>query len=79
MNITDYAWYRAWRRHEAYGVPVTPEGKQRADIRAEAFSEGFIAGQRYAATLLEREHSKAKKLHSFFLLASKIIRDGIQR
>lgn len=79
QRITNQPWYKAWRRYEAYGVPMTPEGQQRADIRAEGFQVGFQAGLAHAALLLEREHSKEKKTHSFFYKASQLIRNAIQR
>ena len=74
MYLTDYAWYRAWRRIQAYAVPMTEEGKIRADIKAESFKDGFEAGLRYAATQLELEHAKVKKEHSFFYKASQFLR-----
>lgn len=72
-------WYKAWRRHEAHRVPMTNEGKLRADLKAEAFNAGFQAGLAHAALLLEREHSKEKKTHSFFYRASQLIRNIIER
>jgi hypothetical protein len=67
------AWFRAWRRSEAHGVPMTKEGMQRAEERAENFKKGYEYGVQNSITLLESEHSKVKKTHSFYLLASRFL------
>ena len=74
-SIENTAWYRAWRREEAYMLPLTPEGMQRANIRAESFKNGFEAGVRAASVLLEKEHSRVKKEHSFYLKASRLVKE----
>lgn len=71
-------WYSAWRRSEAYMMPMTNEGMQAANVRAEGFKAGFDAGLKYASSKLEMEHSKVKKDHSFFYKASQIIREMMQ-
>lgn len=74
MSFTQEAWYKAWRRSEAYGVPMTAAGQQRANLKAEGFQKGFEYGIKAAAAKLEQEHSKVKKEHSFFYKASQLIR-----
>jgi hypothetical protein len=74
MEIQKQTWYKAWRRSEAHGVPMTEEGILRAELKAEAFKTGFEYGLKVAATRLEYEHSAVKKEHSFFLRAAQILR-----
>ncbi|AUR85943.1 hypothetical protein NVP1081O_208 [Vibrio phage 1.081.O._10N.286.52.C2] len=73
MNTSE-PWYRAWRRAEAHMLPMTVEGVERANIRAAAFKSGYEAGVKGAAHALETEHSEVKKTHSFFYLASEMVR-----
>ena len=69
----DEACYRAWRRSEAYGVPMTKEGMQRADERYKQFKVGWDYAIKACMLELEKEHSKVKKTHSFFNIAKGII------
>lgn len=66
--------HSAWRRREAYGIPMTKEGMEKADKRFEAYEPAFVDGMLAAAVILERLHSENKKDHSFYLKASRILR-----
>tara|TARA_R110000823_G_scaffold257638_1_gene379313 strand:+ start:2364 stop:2549 length:186 start_codon:yes stop_codon:yes gene_type:complete len=37
--------YSAWRKHEAYQVPVTEEGEYKAMQRFESFKEGWLQAE----------------------------------
>lgn len=73
MNI-EQECYNAWRRSEGYAVPMTLEGVQRATERYIEFKKGYMAGVKKCSSKLEILHSHHKKLHSFFLVASKFLR-----
>ena len=70
--MDDKAAYSAWRRSEAYMVPMTKEGMERADERYKEFKKGFDCGVKACMLELEKEHSGNKKVHSFFLMAKNI-------
>lgn len=70
--MEDDASYRAWRRSEAYMVPMTEEGMKIADERYKEFKKGFDSGVKACMLELEKEHSSNKKIHSFFLIAKDI-------
>lgn len=65
--------FNSWRRREAYMIPMTKEGCEKAGERLQEFAVGFRYGVRAAAFMLERMHSENKKDHSFFLKASKAV------
>lgn len=73
MNI-EQECYNAWRRSEGYAVPITPEGVEQAAERYKQFKKGYMAGVKKCSSKLEILHSQHKKLHSFFLVASKFLR-----
>jgi len=75
MNGISDKIYAAWRRSEAYAVPMTPEGEKAAVERLKRFAVGFKYGVRAAAFLLENMHRENKKTHSFFLQASRKVLD----
>lgn len=72
------AAFRAWRRSEAYMIPVTEEGYNASVRRLEEFSKGFESGIKAAASSLEHLHKEHKKEHRFFLKASEYIRNMIK-
>lgn len=76
--IDDTKCYNAWRRREAYMVPMTKDGIQAASERYEEFKKGYYAGLNAAAFELEQLHRKEKHLHKFYLLASNAIRRMIK-
>lgn len=65
--------YSAWRRSEAYQVPMTKEGMQRADERYKQFKVGWDYAIKACMLELEKEHSSNKKFHNFFNIAKNII------
>ena len=70
--------YEAWRRSEAYAVSMTEDGLAKAEDRYKSFSLGYISGLRAAAEHLELKHKEVKdttKLHNFYLVASRFIRE----
>jgi len=67
--------YSDWRRSEAYAVPCTPEGEKLAQERLESFARGWYAGVKTSAYRLEAMHSLNKKSHSFYLKASRNLRE----
>lgn len=71
--------YRAWRRREAYAVPMTDEGVKRAEDRYREFAIGFEAGLREAAYVLEEMHRENKDTHKFYLIASRAVRELYRR
>jgi len=73
MNEKDDVCYRAWRRSEAYSVPMTKEGMKRADDRYKQFKVGWDYAIKACMLALEKEHSVVKKQHSFFNIAKGII------
>ena len=66
--------YSAWRRSEAYSVPVTEEGQQKAMERLKQFAVGYHYGVAAAAAKLEGMHAQNKRQHSFYLNASRQVR-----
>lgn len=68
--------YSAWRRKEAYGIPMSVVGNLLAGYRWESFQHGFLAGLNSAASTMERLHKENKKEHSFFLKGSNKIREN---
>lgn len=73
FTVSDEA-YRTWRRREAYGVPMTQEGQDKATERLMEFNKGFIAGVNASYLALERMHRQAKSQHNFYLFAQKAIK-----
>lgn len=63
----------AWRRSEAYQVPMTKEGIERAEERYKNFKIGWDYAIKACMLELEKEHSKNKPTHSFFNIAKSII------
>lgn len=72
-GFKDEKCYAAWRRSEAYSLPMTEEGIKAAEERYKEFKKGFAFGIRVCMLELEKEHSKNKKTHSFFLIAKNIL------
>lgn len=73
MNI-EQECYNAWRRSEGYAVPVGHYSTEQAVERYKQFKKGYMAGVKKCSSKLEILHSQHKKLHSFFLVASKFLR-----
>lgn len=73
MEDKDDGVYRAWRRSEAYMVPISKEGMEMAEKRYHEFKKGFYAGVNASMLTLEEEHSKNKHIHRFYLLAKDLI------
>lgn len=48
MKSQEKIIYEAWRDAEAYQVPMTEEGEQRAQARLYAFTKGWAYAQFYA-------------------------------
>lgn len=72
MQKTDDKVYSAWRRSEAYQVPVTEQGMEEAEERFKRFKIGFDYGVKACMLELEEEHKLNKKSHNFYLVAKKI-------
>jgi hypothetical protein len=70
----DKVCYSAWRRSEAYQVPMTKEGMERADERYKRFKVGWDYAVKACMLELEKEHTKNKKVHSFFNIAKEILK-----
>lgn len=79
MKTFNMCAHRAWRRKEAYGVPMTEEGMRKAAERFEAYEPPFVDGLLTAATILENMHRENKKDHSFYLKASRRLRELAER
>ena len=73
MEEMDKKCYSAWRRSEAYQVPMTKEGMERADVRYKNFKIGWDYAVKACMLELEREHSKHKKVHRFFNIGKHLI------
>lgn len=71
--MNDDKCYSAWRRSEAYSVPMTKEGVERADERYKQFKVGWDYAVKACMFELEKEHSKHKKAHTFYNIAKDII------
>lgn len=67
--------YSAWRRSEAYTVPVTEQGIEDANERYKQFKKGYMAAIKECSYRLEVLHGHHKKAHSFFLVASKFLKE----
>lgn len=76
--VSDAA-YRAWRRREAYGVPVTEEGQQKAEERLMEFNRGFVAGIKAAMFVLEHMHRENKYQHNYYLFAKNSLEDVLNK
>lgn len=72
-SYKDDKCYSAWRRSEAYMVPMNDSGLQAAEERYKQFKKGFDCGIRLCMLELEKEHSRNKKTHSFFLIAKELL------
>lgn len=72
--IDDTRCFLAWRRSEAWAVPMTQEGIDMAGERYKEFKKGYIAGINAAAFEMEQVHRENKHIHKFFLLAHNYIR-----
>jgi hypothetical protein len=70
----DKVCYSAWRRSEAYQVPMTKEGMEMADERYKRFKVGWDYAVKACMLELEKEHTKNKKVHSFFNIAKEILK-----
>lgn len=75
--VSDAA-YRAWRRREAYGVPVTEEGQQKAEERLIEFNKGFVSGMKAAMLILEHMHRENKHQHNFYLFAKNNLEEKLK-
>lgn len=71
--MNDDKCYLAWRRSEAYQVPMTKEGMERADERYKQFKVGWDYAIKTCMLGLEKGHSANKKVHSFFNIAKELI------
>ena len=65
--------FDAWRRSEAYSIPMTEAGMKAAEERYREFKKGFDCGIKVCMLELEKEHSKNKKIHSFFLISKNLL------
>lgn len=72
-NMYSDECYKAWRRSEGYAVPCNEEGYSLAEARYNQFAKGFYAGVQASANVLERQHSKEKQVHKFYLLAKQCV------
>ena len=45
--VDDAICYSAWRKYEAYQIPMTEEGTKQAEERWKAFKAGWIAKEKY--------------------------------
>ncbi len=72
-NLYSDECYKAWRRSEGYAVPCTDYGEELATERYKQFAKGFYAGVQASANALEKEHSKSKHTHKFYLLAKQCV------
>lgn len=69
----DSKCFHAWRRSEAYAIPMTEAGMKAAEERYREFKKGFDCGIKSCMLELEKEHSKNKKIHSFFLISKNLL------
>jgi hypothetical protein len=70
--------YADWRRREAFMVPMTKEGMQRADERWNEFKKGWEYGMKYAVFLTEEEHKQNKHIHKFYLFFADKLREMLK-
>lgn len=78
MKDNESRCHSAWRRSEAYCIPVNQQGIDDAIERYRQFKKGYYAGLKEAAFELEQMHKEHKWLHRFYLLASEKIRSLIK-
>lgn len=76
--IDDTKCYAAWRRREAYMIPMTKEGMKAAEERYQEFKKGYIAGVNAAAFEMEKQHRANKHIHKFYLFAHDFIRSLVK-
>ena len=70
----DTSCFLAWRRSEAWAVPVTQQGQDMAGERYKEFKKGYVAGINAAAFEMEKQHRENKHIHKFYLFAHNFIR-----
>ena len=78
QGVISDAAYQAWRRREAYAVPVTEEGQEKAQERLEEFNRGFTAGIKSAMYVLENMHRENKHQHNFYLFAKNNLEERLK-
>lgn len=78
QGVISDAAYQAWRRREAYAVPVTEEGQEKAQERLEEFNRGFTAGIKSAMYVLENMHRENKHEHNFYLFANRVVQSMLK-
>ena len=66
---------KAWRKSEAYALPMADEGVKLAHERYEGFKQGYIAALGRAIVKLENKHRENKHLHKFYLLAKEELQE----
>lgn len=78
QGVISDAAYKAWRRREAYAVPLTEEGQEKAQERLEEFNRGFTAGIKSAMYVLENMHRENKHEHNFYLFANRVVQSVLK-
>ena len=73
-NSLETKCYNAWRRSEAWCVPVTEEGIIMAEERYRQFKKGYMAGMQGAIFELEQMHKQVKWVHKFYFIAAEKLR-----
>lgn len=67
--------YNAWRKFEAYAVPVTEDGVEAMQRRHNCFKAGWNAAVEHAIYILMEEHDEHDHIHNIYHVSANIVKD----
>ena len=70
----DHNLYQKWREHEAYAVPMTPDGVKWSQERWQGFNAGYKQAVKDAVNLLMIQHEAAKGAHNYWHVAANLVK-----
>ena len=70
--------YQKWREHEAYEVPMTPEGVKASQERWDEFNKGYKQAINDVVTLFMLQHEAAKESHNYWKVASTLVQSELK-
>ena len=71
--MTEEKTYNAWRESEAYAMPLTEEGVNKAQERWRGFNKGYEQALKDVVNLLMVQHEAAQERHNYWHVAACLI------
>ena len=70
----DHNLYQKWREHEAYAVPMTPDGVKWSQERWRGFTAGYKQAIKDAVVVLMMQHEAANGAHNYWHVAANLVK-----